>query len=115
MEWKEFENKTRRIASLIWDCDTRQDNINGVRIDCLCETRPDYWIIIEITKENTLSKLRTDLGKFAVVKPFLLSKQIYAECYFVTENMSNISLVDTGKGLNVAVLSFESLGKKILV
>lgn len=114
MNWQEFENKTRKIASFIWDRDTHPDEINGVRIDCVCEIRADYLIIIEITQENTLSKLRKDLSKFAAVKPFLLSKQIYAECYFVTENVPNISLVDTGKGLNVEVLSFESLGKKII-
>ena len=114
MNWQEFENKTRKIASFIWDCDGRPDTINGVKVDCVCQIKTDNWVIIEITQENNLAKVRDDLSKFASVKPYLLSKNVYAECYFITEGNPNPSLVQTGKGSNVSVMSFESLSKKLI-
>ncbi|MGB2877914.1 MAG: hypothetical protein WBB97_07765 [Dehalococcoidales bacterium] len=111
MEWQELENIVRRVASFLWECEAKPEIINGVNIDCVCKIKTDYWITVEITQEKSLEKLRTDLAKFASIRPYLFSKNIYAECYFVTENKPNISLIETGKGQNVDVLSLDSFQK----
>ena len=111
MKWQNLEKKVSSIASYKWDAQSNPETINGVKIDCVLKVKPDYWIIIEITKENTLSKLRTDLAKFASVKPFLFSQSIYAECYFITFDPPPPSLRDTGQGHNVTVLSIDRFEK----
>ena len=100
MEWQELESIVRQVASFLWECEAKPEVINGVNIDCVCKIKTDYWITVEITQEKSLEKLRTDLAKFASIRPYLFSKNIYAECYFVTENKPNISLIETGKGQN---------------
>jgi hypothetical protein len=107
MTWQQFERVIRQVASFKWEGDGRPREINGVRSDCVIEVRPDYWIVIEITQEESLDKLRTDLAKFASIRPYLFSQSIYSECYFVCESEPPSSLRPTGEGMNVKVLSFQ--------
>lgn len=111
MTWQELESHVRKIASFKWDKTGSAKVINGVKCDCVLEFKSDYWIIIEITQESTLSKLRTDLAKFDSVKPYLLSQGIYCECYFVCENAPPPSLVETGAGRNVTVQGLQEFDK----
>lgn len=112
MKYQDFESLVRKTTSFIWEHEASPETINGVKVDCVCKISNDQWITVEITQENTLDKLRTDLAKFASIRPYLFSTQnIYTKCYFVTEHEPNPSLKDTGKGLNVTVLSFDSFQK----
>jgi hypothetical protein len=75
---------------------------------------PDYWVIVEASKSNTLEKLRTDLAKFASVRPALLSEGTYCKCYFVTTKDPSEGLITTGNGLNVKVMSFKQFSKELI-
>lgn len=110
--WKTLEDEVRGISSYIWNAPAEPAKINDVKIDCLVKTRDDYWIVVEISKEHNLAKLRTDLAKFASVRPYLFSKNIYAECIFVCDVSPDASLIETGQGQNVQVLSVDQLRRK---
>ncbi|MGD9641396.1 MAG: hypothetical protein AB7V08_01520 [Elusimicrobiales bacterium] len=105
MNWKQLEDYVRFIASSKWASPAHAEHLNGVDIDCVVKPEADRWVLVEITKENNLEKLRADLAKFASVKPFLFARNIYAECYFVCEDEPPPSLMETGAGVNVKVLS----------
>lgn len=105
MNWKELEAHVRLIASCKWAAVANPEHINGVDVDCVVKPAPDHWALVEITKEHTLDKLRSDLAKFASVRLFLFGKNIYAECYFVCQDEPPPSLIETGAGMNVKVLS----------
>jgi hypothetical protein len=107
MDWSEFERQVKTIASFLWQRQVTSETINGVKVDCVIKMEPDHWIITETTQEQTLEKLRTDLAKFQSIRPYLMSIDIYPECYFVTQNQPNPSLVETGKGNHIKVLSFK--------
>lgn len=114
MTWQLLEKRVRTIASYIWDCAGQAEHVNGVDVDCVLKLRPDHWILIEITQETTLSKLRTDLAKFASLRHYLFQQNTYAECFFVCESCPPPSLVETGQGANVTVYSVEDLQRKFL-
>lgn len=105
MKWQQLEEHVRMIAALKWQHEARAETINGVKVDCVVRVRADYWVLVEITQDTSLAKLRTDLAKFATVRPYLFAKQIYAEPYFVTQNAPPPSLFDSGAGQNVSVHS----------
>ena len=105
MNWQELEAHVRLIASCKWAAAANPEHVNGVNVDCVLKPSSDRWILIEITREVTLDKLRGDLAKFATVRPYLFSNNVYAECYFVCEDEPPPSLVGTGSGVNVRVLS----------
>lgn len=111
IDWQRFEDSVRATAALKWGRPAAAEEINGVRCDCIVRLRPDYWIAIEISKENGLDKLRTDLAKFAALRPYLFSQGIYVECYFVCLIEGHPSLRETGRGMAVDVHSFESFHK----
>ena len=110
--WKDLEALVRQVASYIWLSPAEAEEINGVKADCVLRLKPDYWIVIEITKEETLAKLREDLAKFSSVRPYLFSKSIYCECYFVCENDPPPSLIETGRGVLVNVMSVSTFKKQ---
>lgn len=102
MDWKELENHVRELASCHWTATANPETINGVRFDCVIKKKSDYWIIIEVSKEETLEKLRTDIAKVAAVRLYLFSQSIFAECYFVCNNPTEpLRVTGTGNKLNV--------------
>lgn len=109
--WQQFEKAICQIASYRWNCPAVAETINGVKLDCVLKPEPDRWICVEITEEKDLAKLRTDLAKFASIRPALFAKDIYCECFFVCGDLPPPSLRDTGLGHHVHVVSraeFES-------
>ena len=111
--WADQETAVKLIASHLFNRPARAETINGVKCDCVLKLEADNWVIVETTEENTLEKLRTDLAKFAVVKPFLVSQNIYGKCFFITRDRPNPSLVETGNGLNVEVLSIREFSERL--
>jgi hypothetical protein len=77
MKWQEFEKHVRTVASYKWDTHATPATINGVKVDCVLKLKDDYWVLVEITQDESLQKLRTDLAKFATVRPSLISQGIY--------------------------------------
>ena len=111
-DWEALEERVRTISSYIWNCPALPEQINGVNFDAVLKPESDRWIIIEVTKSSTLEKLRTDLAKFASVRPYLMSEDIYAKCLFVCSQTPSAHLVETGKGHHVEVLSHEEMEKR---
>lgn len=105
----ELEIVVRRIASIIWGGDANPMEYAGVRVDAVIKLKPDHWICIEITKSETLEKLRTDLAKFSVVRASAFTENRYVECFFITEEEPPPSLRVTGQASHVTVLSLKEL------
>jgi hypothetical protein len=112
MKWQTLEALVRDTAQLIWECPATAETINGVKCDCVLKRATDNWVLIEISKTDSLYKLRTDLAKFATIRPFLFSQSIFAKCIFVCESDPPPSLVESGNGLNVEVLSVHQLTER---
>lgn len=109
-DWGALEERVREVASSIWNRPAMPETIAGVKLDCVVKLEPGYWILVEISKEDTLEKLRTDLAKFAVVRPALLAKSTATKCYFVCEHEPPPSLRDSGRENNVEVMSLAQFG-----
>lgn len=82
-----------------------------MRCDAVIRVREDYLVLIEVTKSKTLEKLRQDLAKHNAMRMALLAEQKFAECYFVTAEEES-SLVATGAGMRVEVLSLSAFSAK---
>ena len=110
-EWQILEERVRTIASCIWNTSAQPEEIHGVRCDAVLKPEVDRWVVIEVTKSGTLDKLRTDLSKFAMIKPALNAEGIHASCYFVTPEQPSQSIIDSAKAANVKALSVGDLQK----
>ena len=112
MTWQQLEKNVASVAQYLFERPASPETINGVKVDTVLKVRPDYYVLIEVTQERTLDKLRLDLAKFASVRPFLMSAQIYSECYFVTHEEPPPSLRETGRGHNVTVLTYKEFAAR---
>ena len=113
-DWKAFEDRVRVIASYLWDCPARAEKVHGVRCDAVLKPKPDYWVLLEVSTSSKLQKLRTDLAKFAAVRPALMADGIYVECYFICVDQPSEELVKTAEGHHVEALSADEFEKKFV-
>ncbi|MET3615151.1 hypothetical protein ABID16_003494 [Rhizobium aquaticum] len=79
----------------------------------MIEVKSDHWIAIEISKSDTLEKLRTDLAKFAAFRLAQMVDGIYTECLFITAGDTN-SLKETGRANKVDVMSVNEFAGKFI-
>lgn len=105
--WQKLEDRIREIASFRWGCVAAPEKISGVDIDCVLKPSTDHWIAIEITQQNSLTKVREDITKLAGIRMALFGENIYCQCYFVMSETPTNSMRDSGKGQKITVMSAE--------
>ncbi|MGO8151457.1 NACHT domain-containing NTPase [Rhizobium leguminosarum] len=113
LDWAKLEDDVRTIAQTHWNAPCKPRTIHGVRCDGVIEVKSDYWIAIEISKSDSLEKLRTDVAKFASIRMAQMAKGIYTECMFITAGDTS-SLKDTGRSNNVDVMSIAEFAGKFI-
>ena len=112
--WKGLEDSVLSLAHAKWGIPARPETIKGINHDCVIKYKKDFWIIIEITKEKNLDKLRGDVNRLSLSRQYLFSKHIYSECYFICENLSPISSLRTScQGLNINIASIEEFSTEL--
>lgn len=110
--WNSFEDRTREIASLIWASPCRPEQLEGVRFDGVIRLGDGRLILIEITVENTLKKVRLDIAKFGAVRLALFAKNTFSECFLVMGTEPTESMVLTGSSVAVKVMSLATFEKQ---
>lgn len=113
MSWQATEAEVRRIAESVWSVAGSPSAQAGVRCDIVLKHKPDYWVLIEVSKRDDLNKLRDDIAKLSTVRLALMAKQVFSECYFVTSG-DHTSLVETGNSLNVQVFDLSTFASKFI-
>lgn len=112
MSWKNLEDTVRNIASYIWDAPAISKTIDEVQIDCVVELRDDYLCLVEVSQNNTLEKVRTDISKLAALNFSLMGKGIYSEKYIVLSEKPTNSMRKLGNESKITVLSVDEFEKK---
>lgn len=72
MNWSDFESRVREISSFRWNCNAVTETIAGVKCDCVLKPSLDRWIVVEVTKEKKLSKIREDIAKLRTIRGALI-------------------------------------------
>ena len=104
MSWQSFEQKIREIASLRWRINAVAETIAGVKCDCVLKGF-DRWIVVEITEENKLEKVRADISKLVTIRNSLMMQGIFCQCYFVMKDKPTDSMRQSGEAQRVKVMS----------
>ena len=71
-------------------------------------------VLVEISKETSLEKLRTDLAKFGMLRPHFFQQNIFPKCFFITQDEPTPSLIASGQSSFVQVLSISQFFDTIL-
>ncbi len=112
--WRELEINVTKLASFIWGSIARPEKINGVDFDVVVRSKADEWIIIEVTKDESLAKVRTDCAKIAAVRMHLFSKGIFCRCYLVMTREPTNDMKTTAEGNNLQIFSYQEFSSLFL-
>lgn len=112
MEWKDLEKKVRDIASYRWNCKAVAETIAGIKCDCVLKIDSEQWVVIEITEERNLEKIRNDIIKLRSVKNALILEEILCRCYIVMKDIPTDSMRQTGDAQKVKVVSLVEFEKE---
>lgn len=105
--WQDLENRIRNIASYRWNCNATTETIAGVKCDCVLKPHDDEWVVVEITEESNINKVRKDITKLATIRFDLFQRGIFGRCYFVMKEKPTDSMRAAGDALKVSVRSAE--------
>lgn len=112
--WKTLEEKARRMAEAIWASPCVPEQIAGVRVDGVIKLRENHYVVIEVSKNYSLDKTRTDIAKINSVRNALFAKGIYVEAYFLTDGQPPASSKATAEASSIKILSLDEFGAKFL-
>ncbi|WP_338331019.1 hypothetical protein, partial [Xanthomonas citri] len=102
--WKKLEDQVRAIASLRWNAPCRPEHIDGVDFDGVVRL-PDEIILIEVTEESNLGKVRDDLNKILPIRMSLLMSGVVCRAYIVMSQEPTNSMKEVGVKQHIQVLS----------
>lgn len=103
--WKNFEDYVRGVASLKWNVPCISEHIDGVDFDGVCRVSSDELVIIEITTERTLHKVRDDLNKIKPTKMRLAAEGLICRGFVILEQDPTDSMVEAGENSHIKVCS----------
>ncbi|MGR3907772.1 hypothetical protein Q3A80_12050 [Burkholderia sp. SR8] len=103
--WKNLEDHVRGIAKLRWNASCNPEHLNGVDFDGVVRVSADEIILIEITKERTLEKVRNDLNKIIPTKINLATQGVICRGYVVLDEEPTLSMTEAGKSAHITVCS----------
>lgn len=103
--WKSLEDHVRGIAQLRWSAPCRPEHIDGVDFDGVVRVSADELILIEITKERDLDKVRADLNKIKPTKLRLATEGLICRGFVVLAEEPTNSMVEAGEKSHIAVMS----------
>ena len=105
--WEDFEKSVRQYAQYIWSRPANADRIGGVNFDCVVKISEIEIVLIEITKNKTLDKIREDISKIQAVRMSMMMKNIMARPYIICDFSPTQGMKDAGKENYIEVISFE--------
>lgn len=103
--WQQVEKLVRAVAQAKFGAIARAEDIAGVKCDCVLHIGDGSVVLIEISKDSSLRKLRTDVAKFNVLRTHFLQQNIFPRCYFITTEDPKPSIINSAKANYVNALS----------
>lgn len=112
--WKKFEEYTREVASVIWERPALPERISGVNFDAVIRISDEELVLIEITEEHSLEKVRGDITKIQGIKTNFALQGVFAKAFIVLSKEPTPGMVDMGRDLKVTVLSIDAFSRMAL-
>lgn len=104
--WEELEYSVKKYAEYIWDRTAAPERIEGVNFDCVLHIHDNEIVIIEVTKNNSLQKIREDITKIETIAISLIRKFTILKPFIVCDFTPTPGMRDAGREKRISVLSF---------
>lgn len=103
--WKVFEDYVRAIATLKFGHPCQSEHVSGVDLDGVIHISGDELVLVEITENLTLQKVREDITKVSAVRTAQLLSGVSCKAFLVLDGEPTPSMTELGTQSHVTVLS----------
>lgn len=103
--WEQTEEFIRNISSLKWNAPAHKEIIAGESIDAVIRKESDYYILIEITENDRLEKVRNDIRKLIIAKNSLSKNNIYVKSHIVINGRITELMRQTANENNITIMN----------
>lgn len=110
--WRNLEHYVRHLGQIIWNKSLLPERICGVNFDAVTWLSDEEIVLIEITEEYNLDKIRTDTAKIAAVKLQFAAQSIVARAYIVLKDEPTAGMLDIAKGHKIQVISIKTFASQ---
>ena len=110
--WENLQNYARAIAAIMWLKEPVAERIDGVNFDGVIRVSDEEIILMEVTEEHSLAKIRTDIAKILAIKMRFASEMIIARAYIILKDEPTPGMFDLGKASKISVISIANFSKQ---
>lgn len=110
--WRSLEHYARHIGQILWGKTLLPERIDGVNFDGVARLSDEEIVLVEITEEHSLDKIRIDTAKIAGVKMRLASESIVARAYIVLAEEPTPGMIDIAKAHRIQVMSIKTFSSQ---
>lgn len=105
--WRNLELHVADLARAMWKRPVSPDRLHGVNFDNVVKISDEEIVILEVTEEFSLEKVRGDVTKIAPVKIHLSAESVIARGYIVMNQTPTQGMRDIGKPHKIKVVSIK--------
>jgi len=106
--WRGLEQYVRHIGQILWSRPLLPERLDGVNFDGVARLSADEIVLVEITEEHNLDKIRSDTAKIAAVKLRMAAQSIVARAFIVLKDEPTPGMIEIGREHKIQVLSCKS-------
>ncbi len=103
--WQNLEEQVRSIARIRWNAQCNQEHIAGVDYDAVVRPSSEEIVIIEITKERNLEKVRADINKIIPTRVKLALDGFICRAFVILAEEPTLSMEEMGRESKIRVCS----------
>jgi hypothetical protein len=107
--WSRFEDQVRDIASLLYGRPCAPGRVAGNDIDGVITIDDTQMVLIEITVNFTLAKVRDDLNKLVLARSALFNNGILSRGVLIVNETPTKAMLEGAKENNLSILSHNQL------
>ncbi|WP_323885936.1 NACHT domain-containing protein [Aeromonas veronii] len=110
--WKKLEDHVRQIAELKWGKPCSPSHLNGVDYDAVIHLNNEEIIIIEITTNITLEKVRADINKINITRMSYLQQGILCKGFIIMSDEPTLSMIEAASTYRIIICSSKQFEKQ---
>lgn len=110
--WRQLEDYVRSLAELRWKKVCAPEHLSGVDFDGVIRVDSGEYVLIEITKERNLEKVRSDIHKLNMFRISQAAQGIVCKCFVIIEDTPTDSMREAGFSNHIKVCSVNEFEKE---
>lgn len=114
LRWQDFEDQVRDIATHVYGRLCKPGRLVGSDIDGIVDISKTDVVLIEITTDFTLGKVRSDINKLVNVRNGLFLDKKFARCVIVVQRAPTTAMREGAEANNVDIFEVSEFAAQFL-